>query len=234
MIILVLILSVLLFAFLNVFAKKTWQTFVSFIFGAIFVASLGLLVANISNHFGMEKVTETKTADLVSSADSDANMLLYQPLGDGSEKVYLYKTKEDQKKPTATGTDSVTNKVVETSDKAQKETKTTYWVYKNDMYKFWFGLAGNDHEYDKKVNTFKLPEDWVVLSTDQAKELAKLAEKNKPAMEEEAKSYIQQEMMKKMAENPKMSKEEQAALTKELAAQYQKQAFAKMVEEVKK
>ncbi len=95
------------------------------------MASLGLIVANLSNHFGMEKVTETKTTNIVSSADSDsANMLLYQALGDGTEKVYLYRTSEDQKKPKATGTDNETNKVERTTGQAQKVAKTTYWVYK--------------------------------------------------------------------------------------------------------
>ncbi len=55
MIIGVLIVSLLAFALTNVFAKKTWQTFLSLIFGLIFVASLSLIVANLSNHFGMEK-----------------------------------------------------------------------------------------------------------------------------------------------------------------------------------
>lgn len=104
MIIFVLIISLVAFALMNIFAKKAWQTIVSLLFGLVFVASLGLIVANLSNHFGMEKVTETKTTNIVSSADSDsANMLLYQALGDGTEKVYLYRTSEDQKKPKATG-----------------------------------------------------------------------------------------------------------------------------------
>ena len=87
MIIGVLIVSLLAFALTNVFAKKTWQTFLSLIFGLIFVASLSLIVANLSNHFGMEKVTETKTEKIVSSADSQgADMLLYKALGNGKEK----------------------------------------------------------------------------------------------------------------------------------------------------
>ena len=83
MIIAVLIISLIAFAATNVFAKKSWQTFLSLVFGLIFVASLGLIVANLSNHFGMERVTETKTTKIVSSAKSDnANMLLYKALGD--------------------------------------------------------------------------------------------------------------------------------------------------------
>lgn len=42
----------------------------------------------------MTEVTQDKTFELKSSSSSKdgPNMLLYQPLGDGSEKVYLYNT----------------------------------------------------------------------------------------------------------------------------------------------
>ena len=234
MIIFVLIISLVAFALMNIFAKKAWQTIVSLLFGLVFVASLGLIVANLSNHFGMEKVTETKTTNIVSSADSDsANMLLYQALGDGTEKVYLYRTSEDQKKPKATGTDNETNKVERTTGQAQKVAKTTYWVYKNDMYKFWFNIADNNHEYDSRVNTFKIPETWVELSTDQASKLAELVKKQQSTMESEAKAYVQDGMVKAMTENPKMSKAEQEQRTKALAAEFQQQAFAKLVKEAK-
>ncbi|WP_165005730.1 DUF4811 domain-containing protein [Enterococcus sp. ZJ1668] len=230
----VLIVSLLAFALTNVFAKKSWQTLLSLVFGLIFVASLGLIVANLSNHFGMEKVTETKTTKIVSSTESDsANMLLYKALGDGTEKVYLYRTDESQKKPKTTGTDNETNKVEKTDGDAEKVSETTYWVYKSDMYKFWFNIADNNHEYDKRVNTFKIPADWIELSTDQAEKLAGLVKEKQSTMESEAKTFVQEGLVKAMTENPKMSQEEQAKLTKDLAADYQKQALAKLVKEVK-
>ncbi|OJG81717.1 hypothetical protein RV14_GL000244 [Enterococcus ratti] len=227
------IISLLAFAIINIFAKKAWQTFLSLIFGLVFVASLVLIVANLSNHFGMEKEIEVKTTDIVSSTDSkNFNMLLHQALGDGSEKVYLYRTNEDQKQPKATGTDHVTNQVEQTTDKAQKVTKTTYWVYKNDQYKFWFNLAKNNHEYDKQTNLFKIPTDWIEFSTDQAKTFAQRVKQQQTTIESEAKIYIQEGLAKAMIKNPAMTKQEQATLTKELAAKFQKQALAKLVQEV--
>ena len=234
MIIAVLIISLIAFAATNVFAKKSWQTFLSLIFGLIFVVSLSLIVANVSNHFGMKKVTETKTTKIVSSVKSDnVNMLLYKALGDGTEKVYLYRTDEKQKKPKATGTDNETNKVEQTSGEAEKVSKTTYWEYKSDMYKFWFNLADNNHEYDKRVNTFKIPADWIELTTDQAEKLAKGAKQQQSTMANDAKTYVQEGIVKAMTENPAMSQKEQAKLTKDLAADYQKQVLAKLVKEVK-
>lgn len=55
---------------------------------------------------------------------------LYKALGNGKEKVYLYRTNEKQEKPKATGTDNETNKVEKTDGDAEKVTKTTYWEYK--------------------------------------------------------------------------------------------------------
>ncbi|MGL9766432.1 hypothetical protein IGK31_000434 [Enterococcus sp. DIV1288f] len=235
MIIFVLIASVIAFALTNVFAKKMWQTLLSLVFGLLFVLSLGLIVGNITNHFGMEEVTETKTTPLVSSADqSDVNMLLYQSLGDGTEKVYLYRTDDKQKEPKATGTKNETNKVEQTESKAEKISETTYWVYKNDQYKFWFNLADNNHEYERRVNTFKLPNDWIELSTDQASELAKRVEEQKNTMEADAQKVVKEGLMKAIAQNPAMSQEEQQQVSKDLATAYQKQALAKLVAEVKK
>lgn len=234
MIIIVLILSLLAFAATNVFAKKSWQTLLSLVFGLIFVVSLVLIVANISNHFGMKKVTETKTTKIVSSVESEnADMLLYNSLGNGTEKIYLYRTNENQKKPKVTGTDNETNKVEQTNGEAQKVTATTYWEYKNDIYKLWFNLADNNHEYDERVNIFKIPSDWIELSTEQAAKLAELVKQQKSTIENDAKAYVQEGLVKAMNENPKMSQEEQAKLTKDLASNYQKQAMEKLIKEVK-
>ena len=98
------------------------------------------------------------------------------------------------------------------------------------MYKFWFNIADNNHEYDSRVNTFKIP---VELSTDQVAKLAELVKKQQSTMESEAKAYVQDGMVKAMTENPKMSKAEQEQRTKALAAEFQQQAFAKLVKEAK-
>jgi hypothetical protein len=97
------------FAFTFVLAKKSWQTGVGVVCGGIFILSLLLVTANFVSHFGMKKVVETQSIELVSSADG-LDVLLYQPLGDGSEKVYLYQT-PDTKEPKPTDTDYVTNTV---------------------------------------------------------------------------------------------------------------------------
>lgn len=119
MIIFLLILCVLGFAYTNVFGRKVWHKFCMVIFGLGFLASLSLIVLNDKDHFGMTEVTQDKTFELKSSSASKdgPNMLLYQPLGDGSEKVYLYNT-PDKKKLQKTGTENVTNTVQKDAQKA--------------------------------------------------------------------------------------------------------------------
>ena len=91
MMLVIVVISVIAFALLNVFAKNKVQTVISLLFGLVFVLSLTAMMANLSAHFGMEKTTTTTTQPLVSSSDNDQlPMLLYQPLGDGTEKIYLY------------------------------------------------------------------------------------------------------------------------------------------------
>lgn len=119
MIIFLLILCVLGFAYTNVFGRKVWHKCCMVIFGLGFLASLSLIVLNDKDHFGMTEVTQDKTFELKSSSSSKdgPNMLLYQPLGDGSEKVYLYNT-PDKKKLQKTGTENVTNTVQKDAQKA--------------------------------------------------------------------------------------------------------------------
>ncbi len=68
----------------------------------------------------MEKVTETKTEKIVSSADSQgADMLLYKALGMEKKKC-IFTEQMKTRKPKATGTDNETNKVEKTDGDAEK------------------------------------------------------------------------------------------------------------------
>ena len=140
MIVITLIISTLALFFASIFGQKMWRPILMTIFGLTFIASLFFIVQNDHNHYGMKTVTETKTQTLVSSADAKGmSMLLYHPLGNGTEKVYLYRTDIHQSKPKATQTEKTTNSVQKNADKAALVTTTKYRVYKNDMAKFWFG-----------------------------------------------------------------------------------------------
>lgn len=235
MIFVVTIISVLAFALTNIFAKKTWQTILSVVFAVIFLISLGFITANDHYHYGMKKVTETTTQTLSSTADNKAmKMLLYQPLGNGKEKIYLYKTNESQKKPKPTGTDHVSNTVKKNQAKSQLQTAKTYWVYKNDTTKFWFGLSSKNHQLIKEKNTFDVQKDWLVLSTDQAKKLAELVQENKTTMQTAAKSFVQEKVKAAMMQNPSMDQTAQQKVIQQATAEYQQQAMKKLIAEATK
>lgn len=234
MIFIIMILSLVIFSLLNVFAKKRWQTGVSLLFIALFLISLVLVVANDHYHFGMKKQTETTTQTLVSSTpNAQAKLLLYQPLGNGTEKVYLYRTNESQKKPQPTGTDHVSNRVVKNSAQNELTTKKTYWVYKNDAMKLWFNWSSNKQFISEK-NTFHVTDDWLVLSTTQAKKLAKLVAQNKPQMENQAKAFVAEKVKAAMSQNPTLDDNAKQQVVQQATAEFQQQAMAKIVAEVTK
>ncbi|MFV0557739.1 MAG: DUF4811 domain-containing protein [Enterococcus sp.] len=251
MIIVLLIASTLGLLFSFVFAEKLGQKILAAVFFVFFIASLILSVSNTDFHFGMEQVERTKTTELVSSGDAslDLDLLLYQTLDEeGQENVYLYKTSSKQKKPKTTTADvSVTNQVQTGAEEAQKVTTTTRWEYKNDWYKFLFGIYNNNHEYVKQKNVFVIPDSWVVLSTDEAQQLGELAQKaqkeqSSAEAQEKAqaalKEYLQEEMTQALKENPEMSDEQQEKLTEELTAEYTKnlqtEALKQLIAEVQK
>ncbi|EOT45559.1 MULTISPECIES: DUF4811 domain-containing protein [Enterococcus] len=238
MILVILVISALLFAGSFIFAKSVIQNIIATILGVIFIGSLVLVTLNYSNHFGMEKVTvETKNSGqpLYSSINSDGvDVLMYQPLGDGSEKVYLYNTKKDQKEPAKTGTDHVTNTVKKAEDDQAKLVQNkTYWEYKSDWARLLFGIADNDHELVEEHNTFYLPETWTELTVDQAKAFGELMTKQKDQLAKDGKTYVTEQVMAAMKKNPKLSAAEQKAVTEKATAEFQAQAIQKALAEVK-
>jgi hypothetical protein len=232
MIIFILLLSVIGFAFTFVLAKKSWQTGVGVVCGGIFILSLLLVTANFVSHFGMKKVVETQSIELVSSADG-LDVLLYQPLGDGSEKVYLYQT-PDTKEPKPTDTDYVTNTVTEGTP-PELVTEKSYWEYENDFYKLFFGIVNNNHEFIEAENTFNIPETWEVLSVDQMKEFGELAKERQASFKEAAQKEIQAKMMEAIQKNPSLAtdKEKQQTMIDQWTVELQNQMMQDLLNEVK-
>ena len=234
MIIFLLILCVLGFAYTNVFGRKVWHKCCMVIFGLGFLASLSLIVLNDKDHFGMTEVTQDKTFELKSSSSSKdgPNMLLYQPLGDGSEKVYLYNT-PDKKKLQKTGTENVTNTVQKDAQKATLVQKTMKWSYQESWAKTLFGLADNDNQFAKQENTFNVASDWLVLSADQAKKLGEYMEQHAADIKKEGTETVGKKMMAAMMANPSMSQEEQAKLTEQYTKEFQQELIQKILSDMK-
>lgn len=160
MIILCLIVTVLAFSYFNILGTKKWHRGGMLLFGALFILSLVLVVANDRNHFGMERKTETSQIPLISSEPGDEEVLTYESVGTKGEKVYLYRTVKNPKKLAQTGQLNVKNEVTYTASTAVLEKKEVVWVYKNHFYKQFFGIVKNNHQLEHETNTFKLTEKW--------------------------------------------------------------------------
>ncbi|AQP53724.1 hypothetical protein CBF34_09195 [Vagococcus penaei] len=232
MILVLIIVSVALFMVTNVFAKTRWQTVLSLVFGAIFSLSLVLIVLNVTTHFGMTKVTTTKTLPLVSTSGQDTpDILFYKPLGNGTEKIYLYQTSTSQKKPTATGTDHTTNQLVTNSQKAELVQHEVHWEYQHKFAEWMFGIAGNAHELVEVTNEFHVPNDWLVLTVDEAKTLETKLTSQKNLLEQEAKKYVAEELTSAMQKNPNLSETEREKVSQDAAKRFQSEAIQRLLKE---
>ncbi|CAH1851505.1 DUF4811 domain-containing protein [Convivina praedatoris] len=167
------------------------------------ILSVGLITANMANHFGMETKVTTHKSMMYSATNSKGyGVLLYQPVGtSGKENVYIYRKHEQDQKPTIVKPDltMTTNRQEIAGNQAYRVIKDTRYVYKNDFWKLMFSIAGNDGELKKRQVTYQLPQNWIALTTQQAKNLqAKMTPKTD---EEKAAVAQQQEALAELAQN---------------------------------
>jgi hypothetical protein len=187
----------------------------------------------------MEKVTTEKTYQ-IQSVQKGTNLLLEKKLGtNGKESVYVYRTPETAKakKPQTTKVNSQVKNVVKTGNykNATVTKKTTRWEYKNGFYSFLFGISDNNKEFIKQTNTFKVGDDWLVLTTTQAKQLQKKMNSKafKAQMKQEGEAFVKAEVTKAMMQNPSMTAAQQKQVTKQAQQAFQAQAQAKLIQEIK-
>lgn len=211
----------------------------SFTFIALFILSLVLLISNEYGHLGMQKVTDEKTYQ-IQSVQKGSNLLLKKELGtSGKESVYIYRTPEtaNKKKPTTTKVDSHVRNVVKTGNysAATLTKKTTRWEYKNDFYAFLFGISDNNKEFVKQTNTFKVGQDWLVLTTSQASQLQKKMKSKsfQAQMKQEGATYVKDAVTKAMQANPSMSTAEQQQVTQQAEKAFKAESQAKLIQEIK-
>ena len=211
----------------------------SFTFIALFILSLVLLISNEYGHFGMQQVTNEKTYQ-IQSVQKGSNLLLKKELGtNGKEDVYIYRTPEtaNKKKPTTTKVDvNVKNKVkVGNYSAATLERKTTRWEYTNDFYAFLFGISNNNKEFVKQTNTFKVGQDWLVLTTSQVSQLQKQMKSKtfQAQMKQEGAAYVKAAVTKAMQANPTMSASQQKQVAQQAEKAFKAEAQAKLIQEIK-
>ncbi|KRL65625.1 DUF4811 domain-containing protein [Companilactobacillus versmoldensis] len=218
--------------------KRVGYSFTT-VFIVLLIGATVSLVLNEQNHFGMEKVVSQKTIP-IQTVKKGSNLLLYKELGNkGKERVYVYRTPstENAKKPNTTKADiNVKNKVkVGDYNISKIDQKTTRWEYKNGFYSFLFNLSNNNNEFVSQKNTFKIGQDWLVLTTKQANALnKKLKDKSvKAQMQQEGEAYVKKVVAQEMQANPSMSSAQQKKVVSEAQNAYKLQAVKDLVKDLK-
>ena len=107
-------------------------------------------------------------------------LLLYQPLDNGTEKVYLYKTNNEQKKPKAIKLDKVSTEI-KYSAQANLQIETTRYVYRDNFSRIMFGVFSHNNELKQRKYIFTIPSSWKVISTKDMKKLQKQLEEKMQA-----------------------------------------------------
>lgn len=162
-----LFISVLLFAYCMIFiesspAKHMWVTGSVLLLAVVSVT----LILNDTNHFGMKQISKTQEQKLTSSVKSAGpEKLLYKKLGNGQEKIYYYRTKNDKSKKMKK-TDPMTTKVrVKRSSANKLKVVKNYWVYKNGWTKVFFAGGQPNHQFIDQHDTFLIDSDWQLVET---------------------------------------------------------------------
>lgn len=204
--------------------------------GLIFVGSTVIITANFHDHWGMKRITTTKTQKIY-SASSQIQLILYQPVGtSGKDNVYIYQTKPRQKTPQHTqANEFTTNRLVWTdSDQATLTVKETRWRFKNDFYKVLFAGSKMDGKLVSRTNTFRYPKTFVKISVKQAQALKKQAQALKsPAtqaqLKAQAAAYVTAKVQAAKQQNPDLTEAQLQKLTEQAQQEYQAQMIKKMM-----
>ena len=204
--------------------------------GLIFVGSTVIITANFHDHWGMKRITTTKTQKIY-SASSQMQLILYQPVGtSGKDNVYIYQTKPRQKTPQHTqANEFTTNRLVWTdSDQATLTVKETRWRFKNDFYKVLFAGSKMDGKLVSRTNTFRYPKTFVKISVKQAQALKKQAQALKSPtaqaqLKTQAAAYVTAKIQAAKQQNPDLTEAQLQKLTQQAQQEYQAQMIKKMM-----
>lgn len=171
----ILIISAILFLITFIGIKKPiLQYSISGLFLIISIVMSCFLMLNDNSHFGMKLVTQTTTTKIASvSKNKQLGLLIYKQLGTGNERVYIYRPANSDKTTHTQIKYNTTNNVVQNNNIKTPElvTKTQKYTYKNNFWKVMFIGLSLDKEIYHRTNTFNIPSNWYVVSTNQLQQL---------------------------------------------------------------
>lgn len=235
MVLWILLISMALFAitFIALVNKPVlrYTTSISFLVLAI-ICSISLML-NDSNHLGMKTQVYTETKDLVSitGKDSPLNLITYKSLGNGDEKIFIYRTADHPNKNCKTKIEyNVTTKVQRgSSETPQVEIKKKHYVYKNEFWRLMFGGLGLNKETYQYTYIFKLPKNWLVLDMKQLQAVKQQAQNDiKQKIQQQLPNVIKTEMEKELQKDPTMSDNQKKKLEQKITAEQKKKLITEL------
>ncbi|MDF7637532.1 DUF4811 domain-containing protein [Leuconostocaceae bacterium ESL0958] len=217
---LIFIFLVLTFISWMLISKGSLRYPLTLIFAALTVVSIAGVIANMHEHYGMEVQTKTTKKEIYSAqGQNNYGILSYQQIGtSGKEKVYVYRASADAQKPVTAKPDLQTSTKIENIDgnKAYQVTKAQRYVYKNNFYKFMFGIAGNNYDLKHRDVSYQLPANWLAMSVQDGMKLQSLV---KEKMQDPDFASQLQASKQMAAEDPDEAGRQTVALYKQLLGQ---------------
>ena len=237
MVLWILLISMVLFAatFIGLVKKPKLRYPISIFFLLLAGACSVSLMLNDSHHLGMKNITETQTKTLVSTTgnNSPLKLTVYKALGNGKEKVFVYRTADQPNKNQKTKIDyDVTTKVEHSNVQTpQVVIQRSRYTYKNDFWKALFAGLGLNKETHHYTYIFKVPQNWFVLQATKSQEAAAKAQ-IKDQVKAQLPNLVKAQMMKELQKNPTMNDQQKAQLEKQITVQQEKQLVAKLEQQM--
>lgn len=242
MVLWILLISMVLFAltFIGLVRKPKLRYPISIFFLLLAGACSISLMLNDSYHLGMKNITETQTQTLVSTTgkNSSLKLTIYKALGNGKEKVFIYRTAGQPTKNQKTKIDyDVTTKVEHSNIQTpQVVIQRRRYTYQNDFWKTMFAGLGLNKETHHYTYIFKVPQNWLVLSTNQLQKMKMQETVAKAQIKDQVKAQlpnlVKSQMMKELQKNPTISNQQKVQLEKQITAQQEKQLVAKLEQQM--
>lgn len=162
MIVILLFLGAVVFAVSMIFMhpslkKKIWVT----IGLLVTVGSIGAIIMNYNQYWGMKIVTTRQTLPLTSSV-SGKKVLLYQGIGNGRERVYLYRNNPLEHGLKKTNPMKGTVQLNRHARVSRLVVTRRTRVYRSEEFRLLFSAGVDNHQFVSQNWQFDLPDGWQV------------------------------------------------------------------------
>ncbi len=184
------------------------------------LVTICFLIAHMTSHLGMEVATNTQTQKIYSAAStkSPVNILVIKRLGTSAKRyVLIYRTHPTAKAKAHFIPDqkhvviAIKKKAWyrrENVQQASVKTTTKNWRWRSKMIRFWFKIGTPETLISKKSVVIVPTQTWLVLTSGQTKQLAKIQRREGSHIVIELKAQLAQKIAAYQQQHPKTRPEQ--------------------------